>query len=106
MLLPDLEIRAYLSRYLAGSISLDEFEDWFIPTTWDIERVGAGGAALAAEVRSALFRISTDEATEDDFRALSREKVNEVVWNVDETAPAPKMDTDAETHDPVKLGSA
>lgn len=102
MLLPDLEIRAALSRYLAGSMSLEEFEDWFIPATWDIERSGIGGAQLAAEVRSALFRVSTGEATEADFHALAREKVNEVVWNLDTTRP--KTDSEAATHAAVKLG--
>lgn len=101
MLLPDLEIRARLSRYLAGSVALDEFEDWFIAETWDAERYGEGGARLAAEIRTSLFRISTGEMSEEDFRALARKKVDEIVPNLD--ASGPKMDTEARTHDAVKL---
>lgn len=104
MVLPDLEIRAYLSRYLAGSLDLDAFEDWFVPATWDIEQYSVGAARLAAEIRSALFRITTGESTEDEFRALAREKVNEVVWDLDETGP--KADAESQTHEPVKSASA
>jgi hypothetical protein len=99
MLLPDLEIRAYLSRYLAGSLTLDAFEDWFVPETWDIESYSAGAAKLATEIRSALFRLSAGEAAEDDFRAFAREKVNEVVWNLGDTGP--KLDAESQTHDAV-----
>lgn len=97
MLLPDLEIRARLSSYLAGKVTLDQFEDWFVAATWDVEQSGGGGEKLAAEVRTMLFRLSTGEATEDGFKALAREKVNEVVWDLD--AAKPKLDAEALTHD-------
>jgi hypothetical protein len=97
MLLPDLEIRAQLSRYLAGTRTLDEFEDWFIPATWSIEREGGSGARLVSEIRSMLFRLSTGEASEADFRALAKRKVNEVVWDLEPAKP--KLDAEALTHD-------
>lgn len=100
MLMPDLEIRAYLSRYLAGTMSLDDFEDWFIPATWDIERYGTGAARLAAEVRSALFSIATGEGSEDEFRTLAREKVDQVVWDLESTGP--QTGSESEVHETVK----
>lgn len=32
------EIRQHLADWLEGRISLEEFEDWFVPATWDIHR--------------------------------------------------------------------
>jgi hypothetical protein len=86
LLLPDLEIRAHLSKFLAGSITLDEFEAWFMAETWDIENSGSIGAVkLAAEVRSGLFALTTGEESEDVFREMARKKVREVI-----ALPAPE----------------
>lgn len=35
----DYHIREQLARYLAGEISLREFEDWFFPETWDVDQI-------------------------------------------------------------------
>jgi hypothetical protein len=35
----DFDIRERLSKYLAGKISLPEFEDWFYAETWDLGRI-------------------------------------------------------------------
>ena len=35
----ELEIRDRLSAYLAGEISLHDFEDWFFPKTWDVDQL-------------------------------------------------------------------
>jgi hypothetical protein len=29
------EIRVQLQKYLSGAMSLDEFEDWFLPSHWE-----------------------------------------------------------------------
>jgi hypothetical protein len=31
------QIRRYLADWLAGRISLSQFEDWFVPATWNIQ---------------------------------------------------------------------
>ena len=37
--MPDaLQIRARLADWLDGKISLSEFEDWFVPETWNIHK--------------------------------------------------------------------
>lgn len=71
MRLLDLEIYAWIARYLRGAATLDEFEDWFIPETWHVERSGNVPAAeLADPIRIALADIAGDEMTEDEFKAL------------------------------------
>ena len=51
----DAQIRMNLARYFAGEMTLDEFENWFVPATWDIERRGNPAAeSLAADVLFAL----------------------------------------------------
>ena len=108
LLLPDLEIRAHLSKFLAGSITLDEFEAWFMTETWNIEQSGSVGAAnLAAEVRSALFALTTGEGSEAEFRDMARKKVREVIAI---PAPEPKRSSGAPSiervqAEPVRIGS-
>lgn len=36
----DLEIRKRLSLYLAGEISLQNFEEWFVPASWNVHQSG------------------------------------------------------------------
>jgi hypothetical protein len=35
----EFEIRDRLSAFLAGEISLHDFEDWFFPKTWDVDKL-------------------------------------------------------------------
>ena len=34
---PDNEIRDKLGSYLLGEISLEDFKDWFVPVSWNID---------------------------------------------------------------------
>ena len=34
----DNEIREKLANYLVGKISLEEFEDWFVSASWNVDR--------------------------------------------------------------------
>jgi hypothetical protein len=66
----DLEIRASLVRYLNGDISLAEFEDWFVPVAWSIERTGNRDAIeLAAEIELRLAEFSNGHWTEPELRS-------------------------------------
>ena len=42
----DLEvaIREHLDRFLAGELSLQEFDAWFVPATWRVEQMNDPGA--------------------------------------------------------------
>jgi hypothetical protein len=35
----EFEIRDRLAAYLAGETSLHDFEDWFFPKTWDVDKL-------------------------------------------------------------------
>lgn len=71
MPLLDLQIHAWIARYLSGTASLEQFEDWFIPATWEVERSGNLPAAeVATPIRTALAELSADPADELEFRAL------------------------------------
>lgn len=67
----DLEIYAWIARYLEGKATLDEFEDWFVPETWQVERSGNIPAIeVATPVRVALAELSAGELDENGFRTL------------------------------------
>jgi len=34
------QIRLHLNAWINGKISLSEFEDWFVPETWDVHKSG------------------------------------------------------------------
>jgi hypothetical protein len=54
----DIEIRKKLIQYLDSEISLKEFQEWFVPATWDIDQsdnVAAQDLAYAIELRLAEY---------------------------------------------------
>ena len=66
----DLEIRASLVRYLNDDMSLAEFEDWFVPVAWGIERTGNRGAIeLAGEIELRLAEFSNGHWSEPELRS-------------------------------------
>jgi hypothetical protein len=48
------QVRAELAKWVGGQVSLSEFEDWFVPATWDIQ----GSAELVNLVNEIELRIS------------------------------------------------
>ena len=71
MRLLDLEIYAWVARYLRGAATLDEFEDWFVPETWHVERSGNVPAIeLADAIRTPLADATSGEIDEAEFRTL------------------------------------
>jgi hypothetical protein len=62
------EIRAQLCDLLAGKHSLDEFEDWFVPATWDIHKSkDVEAEALTDEIELRLSEHSDGYLTSDDL---------------------------------------
>jgi hypothetical protein len=58
------EIREHLAQLLAGKTSLDDFEGWFVPYSWNIHKYGdeeAQRLAYAIEHELALFDEDCDE---------------------------------------------
>lgn len=65
----DLEIRKELVRYLSGKISLQDFQTWFIPTIWNIDKTkNQTTEALAYEIMLRLAEFSNGDWTEDDLK--------------------------------------
>lgn len=65
----DQEIRTWIARYLRGGVSLDAFERWFTPATWDVESTGdAAAQGLAAVVALKLAEFSHGDLSVDELR--------------------------------------
>ncbi len=67
----DVTIRDWLARYLAGEIGLGEFQEWFVPATWD--QPGKGDSeidALIGEIELRLAEYTGGHRDEKDLRTL------------------------------------
>lgn len=72
-------IRRHLVRYLAGQMSLDDFTDWFVGATWNIQKRGDVGAKqLVYSIELALAEASSGLLTVDELRTELRSLLNEV----------------------------
>jgi len=58
-----------LARYIRGSMSLDAFEQWLIPATWDVEKVGNPALIdLVSQIKLRLAEFSNGHWTEKELR--------------------------------------
>ena len=58
-----------LARYIRGSMSLDAFEQWLIPATWDVEKVGNTALIdLVSQIKLRLAEFSNGHWTEKELR--------------------------------------
>lgn len=65
----DIKIRQWLTRYLANEISLEQFENWFVPATWEIEKSGNSLATdLTHEIELRLSEFTNGHLTESELR--------------------------------------
>jgi len=67
------QIRKYVVDWLAGRISLAQFEDWFVPATWNI----AGSDNLVNLVDEIELNLS-----EYSGGYLSKEQIREVMQSI------------------------
>lgn len=67
-------LRQHLNSYLAGSQTLNEFQDWFMAATWNIEAAASAAAVeLARDIELVLAEASGGYLTRDELRSdLSR----------------------------------
>jgi len=69
----DFNIRERLAAYLAQECSLREFEDWFFPETWDVDRLDDLALTnLVYGIKLRLAEFSNGDWTEDEFHSLLR----------------------------------
>jgi hypothetical protein len=67
----DFKIRQQLADYLAGNISLRQFEDWFFAETWDIEEAANQALMnLVYEIKLRLAEFSHGDWTEVELRSM------------------------------------
>ncbi len=63
-------IRHHLDRYLAGTQTLDELQDWLVNATWNVEKTASPAAAqLAYDVELVLAERSSGFLTAAELRA-------------------------------------
>jgi hypothetical protein len=63
------EIRSRLSEWLVGTTTLREFEDWFVPATWNMHRSGDKAAEdLVEDIEIILSEYSDGYLSRDEVR--------------------------------------
>jgi len=63
------EIRRSLGRYLAGELSLSEFQEWFVPRAWDLDpSEDALAYQLVGRIELLLAEASSGHWTEMELR--------------------------------------
>jgi len=84
----DFNIHEKLAEYLAGEISLREFEDWFFPETWDIDQIdNLALANLVNGIKLRLAEFSNGDWTEAELRSLLRPFFEKHVMVVSQPQP-------------------
>ncbi len=69
----DAEIRDRVARYLNRAISLREFEEWFVPRTWNAtSRVGRSTSDLINEIELRLAEYTSGHWTQRELREQLR----------------------------------
>ncbi len=92
-MISEAQIREHLASYLAGSESLDDFEDWLVATSWNMHRDSSEIAQhLVNEIELRLSEYSDGHLSD---RALRRE-LSEILNNK-------SVDIDVETTTRIRL---
>ncbi len=76
-----LSIRERLAAYVAGRISLHEFEDWFFQKTWDVDKERDPALIdLVYQIKLNWAEFSNGDWTEDELRSMLRPLVESSVY--------------------------
>lgn len=65
-----IEIREWLSKYIRGEVMLREFQEWFVPVTWEINDEDA--LELTKEIELLLAEFTNGHRTEAECKVLLR----------------------------------
>ena len=75
-----IDIRAAVIAFLAGELTLPQFQEWLVATTWDIERRGDPTATdLTYEIKLALAEHSRGDISWNELRDRMSEAVKTTV---------------------------
>lgn len=65
----DRDLQAWLVRYLAHEITLRQFQEWFVPATWNLDRArDAAAESLAGDIELRLDEYSSGHLDEPELR--------------------------------------
>lgn len=63
------EIREQLARFLFGDATLERFEEWFVPETWDADKAGDAEAEdLTNEIDLAVSEYTSGHLSAEELR--------------------------------------
>ncbi len=88
-------IQDKLVDYLAGDMSLREFQKWFIPATWNVDRGDRIADELTATIDHRLAEYTNGDWSERELRSLLLPLVAR--FSFDETVPERYAPIRAET---------
>lgn len=78
------QIRNELAFSLAGVIPLDEFEDWFVQNTWNIQNTGSKAAeVLTFAIEELLSEYTSGHISEDKLRQELSQVVHAETKNIE-----------------------
>jgi hypothetical protein len=63
-------IKDQAAKYISGEMSLRDFEDWFLPATWDLPETERESRDLANVLRLRLAEHDNGDWTESELRSL------------------------------------
>ena len=84
----ELEIQQHLSLYLAGKLQRYEFEDWLIPTLWDLAESNDDAAReLAGHINNLIAETSCGDRSMESLQ----EELTRIARPFSEFQPKPFM---------------
>lgn len=76
----DTEIRQKIADYLASEITLQDFQTWFVSSTWDMPALDNPRLIrVIGKVELWLAEFSIDHLTEDEMQYEMRQFLNEPI---------------------------
>ncbi len=67
----ETQVRDRLRQYVDGQLTVREFQDWFIPNTWDIDvRLQSPLVSLYGEIELRFAEYTNGHLTEPELRDL------------------------------------
>lgn len=90
----DVQIRYKLMSYLLGEISLQSFEDWFVPSSWNVDQSKNQDAInMVYEIELRLAEFSNGHRSEEELKDFLRPLVAN--YRVDLVAMRYKLSSNA-----------
>lgn len=75
----EFEIRDHILAYIAGEISLRDFEDWFFPKTWEADKSGDTDLLdLVYQIKLDWAEFTNGDRSEKDLRSMLKSSAERV----------------------------